>query len=268
MKSIKYPRYYFQDNSISEFSVYEYSLLKFGSDEVARKFGRDVATGFFETHADTLLANRCVVIPSPYNYVPNAATIMTKYFVNRLNELLVDRSGRHVEYITIPRKVSYISDYGFLSAEKRKGLLDGDEFYLPREFLQGKFLIFVDDCCITGNHENKLVEILENHGVMNDRAFVYYAKYSGSDPTIESRINFAAVKSPLDFAEIANLKEHHTIVRPIKYVLGLKNAKDVLDRLSIEKVKEIYSGCLGEGYYKIPDYQENFGLIRDIVQRS
>ena len=66
------------------FSAKEYSYLKFGSDIVARSFARTLAAAFFKAHSSTLLSNKCVVTPSPYNYVRNAATVLTKYFVDEL----------------------------------------------------------------------------------------------------------------------------------------------------------------------------------------
>jgi len=258
----------FHNLESAEFSVQKYSRLKFGSDRAAREFGYELAIGFFNRHMTTLLSNKCVVIPSPYNYVRNAATIMTGHFCNKLNELLVNAQGAHVDCSLIHRKVSYTNDYGFMSKEQRKSLIDNDSFYLNKDFTDGKVLIFVDDIFITGTHENKLAEILRRDGIENKCFFVYYAQYQGTDnPEIEAALNFSAVKNVNDYIELTMERGHHIIVRPIKYILS--QDKDTLSQLikevETDKLREIYHGCLGEGYYRIPAYQSNFKRIAKVL---
>lgn len=254
----------------TSFSPKEYSLLKFGVDSVARKFATSLADNLFEAHSSDLISSRSVVIPSPYNHVANAATIMTRHFVDRLNHHLVSNSGEHCDYSTIHRKVSYISDYGFLPAEQRKKLIDGDDFYFNPEFYKDKTIIFVDDVRITGTHEIKLVELMEAHGIKNKCIFAYYAMYHGERPNIEAEINFAGIKNVQDFLEIAVREDDfNLIVRPIKFILGLKKDEILvfLKTISPKMVAELYHGCLGEGYYKIPAYQTNFKLIQEQYQK-
>lgn len=240
-----------------------YSRLKFGSDQAARAMGYELATEFFCAHGDRLLANEIVVFASPYNYIPNAATVMTKHFIDRLNELLVFAQGKHLEYSLVHRKVSYTADYGFLSKEKRRGLIDNDSFSLNKDFIKGKLLIFIDDVRITGTHEDKLVEVLESEGIENDTIFLYFANYNGNQPDIEAKLNFAAVSCLDDFVALTKEPNHHVIIRPIKYLLSrapdeLKNA---LPGFSNDMIFDMYFGCLAEGYYKIPGYQTNFALL-------
>jgi hypothetical protein len=252
------------------FSPTDYSKLKFGSDHVARRFGYELATSFFAAHSDALIANQLVVISSPYNFVENAATVMTRHFVNKLNELLVNAQGRSVEYSVIHRKVSYTNDYGFLSKQKRKGLIDNDLFYLNKDFIAGKMLIFIDDVRITGTHEEKLEEILRENYITNPAFFLYYANYNGNRPDIEAAINFAAISNLNDYLNLVKSDEdHHVIIRPIKYILSQKKEvlKEVLPQFSDQFFEKVYYGCLAEGYYKIPSYQKNFQLLIDEKKR-
>jgi predicted amidophosphoribosyltransferase len=253
----------FCDLQSSGFSAHEYSRLKFGSDSAAKKLGRELAIKFFEAHSDHLLANNCVVIPSPYNFIKNAATVLTMHFANKLNELLVSSNGSHLDYSIIHRKVSYTNDYGFLSKDKRKSLIDNDSFYLNRDFIEGKTLIFIDDVRITGTHEEKLVDILDRDNIDNDVFFLYYANYVGDSPDIEAKLNFAAISSIEDYLKLAQEPGHHTIIRPIKYILGQtpEVIKEILPKMTDNAVQELYWGCLGEGYYKIPGYHSNFTKI-------
>jgi hypothetical protein len=246
-----------------------YSELKFGCDTAAGVFGTELAVKFFEAHAEILLTNDCVVIPSPYNFVPNAATIMSQHFVNHLNKLLVEANGQHVEWSIIHRKVSYVNDYGFLDASKRKKLIDGDSFYLNQGFLKGKTLLFIDDVRITGTHENKLVEVMKKNRLKNNCVFLYYAEFmfDGTGADIEAQINFAGLSSVEDFVDIARRPGHHMIVRPLKYLLSQSESDltYVMQTLGRARTRDIYHACLGEGYYRIPAYQANFKLLADRI---
>jgi hypothetical protein len=271
-----YHRFYvheFRDLQKVDFSAVDYSQLKFGSDLIAKKFGYELAEGVFNTHSDLLLTNQCIVFPSPYNVIPNAATILTHHFRNRLNELLVGASGKHVDYSIVHRKMSYTNDYGFLPKDKRKGLISQDKFFLNKKFIKGKVLIFIDDVCITGTHEERLIEVLEAEEVKNDSMFLYYAKYFGNSPDIEAALNFAAVKCLADYIEISNQPNHHVIIRPVKYLLSVppSDLQTALSGMSSELIEKIYHACLAEGYYTIPSYQDNFQQIKanvDILPRG
>lgn len=263
-----FARFEFSSLEDAPFSADAYSRLKFGCDRAARLFGHMIADAFFEQHASVLLTNPCLVIPSPYNYVPNAATIMTMHLLNRLNYHVVNANGHHVEYMTIPRKVSYVNDYGFLSKEHRKSLLDGDKFYINSKYVKGRTLIFVDDVKITGTHEDKLIELMQQQKLKNEAHFLYFAKYNGDQPDIESKINFAAVNSLKDLNRMVEEPNHHMIVRPIKYMLGSDREElfeDFLQFRTGDYLNKLYYNCLHEGYYRIPRYQENFKQIRQLI---
>lgn len=251
------------------FNAVDYSRLKFGSDQVARNFGHELAEKFFKEHSDVLLSNQCVVIPSPYNFVPNAATVMAKHFHNRLNQLLVAANGNHVEWSIIHRKVTYTNDYGFLPAEKRRKLIDGDSFYISRGFVKDKVLIFIDDVKITGTHEDKLVDVLNKSKLKNKAMFLYYAKYdyTGTGADIEAQLNFAGLKSIDDYIKLSEEENHHLIVRPIKYLLGqpAEQFDKVFDGMEVKRLQELYDACLGEGYYRIPAYQTNFQKLHQLL---
>lgn len=66
-----------------------YSDLKFGSTDAAKSMGIELADAYFKKHSEKLKCLRSVVIPSPFNVVPNAASLMAGHFYNRINHLLV-----------------------------------------------------------------------------------------------------------------------------------------------------------------------------------
>ncbi|QIG70782.1 phosphoribosyltransferase-like protein [Rhizobium phage RHph_I1_18] len=264
MKYTTHSLYKFTSLADVPFNPASYSKLKFGCDTNAKIFGRKLAASFYQNYQGDILSNRVLIIPSPYNYVPNAATVMTHHFINRLNEMIVEDNGTHVELMTIPRKVSYINDYGFLPKETRKSLLAGDSFYLNESYVEGRLLVFIDDVKITGTHEDKLKEILQTYKRKNDAFFLYLAEYNGDQPDIESKINFAGVKTIKDYARLANQPDHHLIVRPIKFLLSRDHQEfaDFIKQQTPQFVEKLYHSCLNEGYYRIPNYQVNFQLLR------
>lgn len=251
------------------FSPQDYSRLKFGSNDVAKRFGYELAEGFFKAHHVSLLSQQCVVIPSPYNYIRNAATVMAQHFVDRINHLICLNGGNHVEWSTINRKVSYINDYGFLDKEKRKKLIDQDTFFLNKGYLEGKTLIMIDDVNITGTHEEKLVDILDKNGVENNVFYIYYAKYLNGavGANIEAEINFAGIKDIYDFIELTKEPYHKVIVRPIKFTMGQPEDvfKKVIHLFPEGYIDKLYFGCLGEGYHKIESYRANFKYLSELL---
>lgn len=246
-----------------------YSLLKFGSREAAQLFGRELAVSLFKNYSDILLSEQCVVIPSPYNYVKNAATLMTDYMYNYLNYLLVNASGNALDYSVINRKVSYTADYGFLPKEKRQALLGNDLFYVNKDYVKNKTIIFIDDVKITGTHEDKLLELVDRYELQdNTHIFAYYAQYEGDSPSIEAELNFYAFpdKSSIskDIIKSLNEGDSELLVRPVKYLMKseLTDAHDLIEEASGEVLMKLYHSCLAEGYYRIPEFQENFGKIQ------
>jgi hypothetical protein len=265
MKRYRFAKHYFQNLEDSTFCAKEYSQLKFGSDLIAKKYGHELAISFFNKYSAYLMANDCVVIPSPYNHVKNAATIMTEHFTDKINQLLINSNGNHVEYSTIHRKVTYTNDYGFLSKEKRKSLINNDDFYFNKQFIGDKTLIFIDDVMITGTHEEKLIDVMKHERLDNPTFFLYYASYNGTSPDIEAKMNFASINNSSDYAKLILSEDCHVIVRTIKYLLGLPQSElvCVLPKLPTSILSKIYYGALGEGYYKIPSFQKNVELIKN-----
>lgn len=253
-----------------QFNPVDYSRLKFGSDIVAKQFGYELADAVFAAYSEVLIANQCVVIPSPYNYVQNAASVMARHMTDRLNHLLAQTNGGCVEWSVIHRKVSYTVDYGYLPKEKRRALIDNDEFYFNDQFVDGKVLLFVDDIYITGTHEEKLREIMDKAGRNNRSFFLYYGQaLPGVAPETEAALNFSGMKSLHEYLKLMEEPNHHTIVRPIKYILSRDPGEldVVLTQMKTGRLHELYHGALGEGYHKLPNYQKTFQMVREEVLR-
>lgn len=254
------------------FNPQVYSRLKFGSNQAAKVMGRILAESFYEAHKLRLLNEQFVVIPSPYNYVKNAATVLSEHFVDHLNYLINRIGGAYpIEWDIIHRKVSYINDYGFLSKEDRKALIDGDTFSINKDFWGNKNLIFIDDVNITGTHEDKLIEILDAENVTNDTFFLYFAKYNGNEANTEAALNFSDINSVSAFVQmIKDEPDAKCLVRPIKYLMSQSEItfKVALSQLPLSYVEALYFGCLAEGYNNIEKYEENFEFLEHFFESN
>lgn len=236
-----------------------YSCMKFGCDESAKQMGYDLANQFFIAHIEAVMTGQLMIICSPYFYIPNAASVMTRHFMDRLNHISSQAGGNTASISVARRRISYVRDYGFLSEEMRRAQSAGDQIYFNKEFIDGKTLVFVDDVKITGTHEDKIVSSMRDSHLNNDVFFLYFAKYMGDRPTIEAELNFGAINNIDDYIALANQPNHRVIVRPIKYLLGQKEDvfKASLPKIPTNILLDIYGGALGEGYATVPDYSKN-----------
>lgn len=247
-----------------------YSLMKFGHDQATHELAVALANTIFDEHISTLMTRECVLIPSPYNFVPNAATILTRHVVDHLNEKLVQVNGHVVGTNTIQRRVTYTADYGKVNRETREQLLSQDRFYFNEEYLEGKFLIFIDDVKITGTHERRLEAEISRLNLNNDRVYAYIGTYTGSNAAIESELNHSTVVNAHDYVRHVCAKQHHVVVRSIKILLGTprEDLERAVDCIHFKTLKAIVAGAYGEGYHKIPSYQSNLEYIAHVANSS
>jgi hypothetical protein len=254
------------------FSPSEYSMLKHGSEKIAKKFGCDLADGFYDEHKATLLTSNVVVMESAFAFVRTAACIMTKHFIRRLNYLITNANGKNVEYMKINRTVPYISDYGKLGMDARMELLKKDTFSFDNEFIKDKFLVFTDDVYITGTHHMKIEDMLKFYQVPTHKAIgVYFSELTSKnvDPSIESYLNNYLIKDLPSLQMLIKSEPHYKIVvRTLKLILSTENEVELnnfLKSLDSYVLEEMYYNCLGEGYYKNPTYSKNFAILKSYV---
>jgi hypothetical protein len=268
MSHTRYSHHKFDNIDGCTFSPIEYSKLKFGSLEVAKKFGYDLADGFFDKHGDIFVNEQCVVMCSAYNFIRNASSLLTDFFVERLNSILYLYGYNPVQTSRIHRNVTYTNDYGYLGKDRRKELLAGDEFFINVDYMVGKTLIFIDDVVITGTHEEKIIDMLESCGMMDANQYhLYYAEYMGESPDIEAKLNFANMSTDKTYKDVIKMiasHENELIVRPIKYLLGLSKEEfqDALyDIAEKSLVKKILNASIGENYHKVDKYRDNISSL-------
>jgi FMN phosphatase YigB (HAD superfamily) len=244
------------------FDVGAYSRLKFGADRVARRFGQEMAEAFFAAHR-ALLRQPCVVIPAPSTTVPVAATLLSRHFTDRLNALLTREGDTPVEWTQIHRNVSYNDNYASLPSAERRRLLAIDRLYINRGFVAGKLLLFIDDCSITGAHEDKLRAFLAEEGLDNPHAFICYARYEGADATIELRLNHAAVKDARDLVALAAEPDHRVTTRALRLLLEHPEADfDALLRAAPARfVEDSFHAAIVKHYHRHGPYAANFNRL-------
>lgn len=252
----------FGDLDTAGFDVCEYSRMKFGSDLVARKFGRAMADGFFAEHRSLLASQQCVVIPSPSTTVPVAATFLGHHFRNRLNELMDAEGLGVVEWTMIHRNMAYNHNYACLGKEERKAILANDARFIANSYVVGKHLLFVDDVTITGTHEEEIVHFMWREQLANEHTFVAFAKYHGSDPSIESRLNHTFVKDAADLVQLSHEPGFRLTTRAVRLFLDI--SPDEFQRLLLKApatlLEDAYHSAMVKGYNL--DYPKTFGLLR------
>jgi hypothetical protein len=156
-----------------------------------------------------------------------------------------------------------------MSAEQRYTLISGDTFYIDREFLKGKQLIFLDDIKITGTHEWMIVNMLNRHNVSNTCYMLYFAELMDPSipPNIENRLNYAYVKSLDEIDSIIKNEQFCFNTRVVKLILN--SQAHLFDRF-IEKqnsrfVRNLYYQAIGNEYFKFSKYLRNLTQLKELI---
>lgn len=266
-----YSLHKFKNKATLPFRAEEYSLFKFGSKNIARKYGTELAKGFIE---GVLKPNppkeQIVVCSSPYFFIPTATFAMKDYFIRELNYYLIANGMEAVEELKIHRTITYTQDYGEMSAEERTKLIGNDTFYMDAKFLEGKLVLFLDDVKITGSHERAIQKSIEiNKVVPKDMWFIYFAELKNpkEDPKIENYLNHAYVKRLDDVNDVFR-RDHLLNTRVVKYILNSpkQDFKKFIEIQPQNLINNIYHLAIGNRYYKIKEYADNLKELGGMVK--
>ena len=252
------------------FNPEEYSRFKHGSDNIARKYGYQLAEGFI---ADCLSKHYkgepIVIMPGAYSHIPTASFRMKKYFVDKLNAYLFENNFPVTEETKTYRTVSYRDDYGEMSAESRYNLIKNDVFYIDKKFIGNKIILHLDDIKITGTHERIIVDMLKNNDLSNTCYMLYFAGLENEQihPNIENYLNHKYVKNLDDIDSIIKNEIFKFNTRVVKYVL---NSEAILFDRFIEKqdsifITDLYYNAIGNEYFKFPAYVRNLNKLKKII---
>lgn len=246
----------------SDLDIKKYSKLKFGSQYAARDLGHEMAEQFVNCYVDKIVNEKIVVISSPYNELANAATSLANEFYWRL-KFLLRRYPINATQSTIRREAPHILDYGFLTDEQRKAQMNRGTYTINREEIGDRLILFVDDVRISSSHEDTLIRVMKENNINNESIFLYHAIYAGSDATIESRLNFGAIRHVDDFIRICKAPDFKFLVRPVKYIMSrpLEDFKRILDFLSARQRVELQQAVELEKYNEVESYKENYETL-------
>jgi hypothetical protein len=244
------------------FEPNEYSKFKFGDDNIAEKFGTNLAIAFInQLLSKEIITKQIVVISSPYAFIPTATFAMKNYFVYELNKWLAANSLSVVQETKIYRTITYKEDYGELDAEERMRLIGNDHFHIDKEFLDNKTLIFLDDIKITGSHERMILKMVNEFNLPNEIFLLYFAELVNNDihPNIENFLNYHFIKTIFDLDSIIKSERFIINTRIVKFILS---AEAVLFRIFIQNHSSNFNNlllnmALGNSYHTIDAYKGN-----------
>ncbi|MES2457687.1 MAG: phosphoribosyltransferase family protein [Bacteroidota bacterium] len=252
------------------FDADDYSRFKFGDDQIARDFGKDLANGFIKNVLeDNLAAEQIVVISSPYCFIPTATYAMKNHFVSQLNRWLADNGRLVVQEAKVHRTITYKDDYGALSAEDRIKLIGNDSFHIDKDFLTDKTLLFLDDIKITGSHEKMILKMVKEYDLKNNIFMLYYAELVNPDihPNIENHLNYHRIKSVFDLQEVIDGGNFCFNTRIVKYILNcdFNSFKIFLERQTDTFRNSLYDLALGNSYHTMDTYAENLFFLKSYL---
>lgn len=266
----RYSLHKINDQEKLSFSDVEYSKFKFGDGLIAEKFGRELAHNFIHNelsnHYD---GKQLVVVSSPYSFIPTATFYMKNYFVFELNKWLATNNFSVIQETKIHRSTSYHDDYGALDEDQRMSLIGNDSFYLDKDFVAGKVIIFLDDIRITGSHERVITKMISTLNLENNYYLLYFAELVNNliHPKIENHLNFAFVKSLFDLNEIIDENKFVINTRIVKYILNSNHEtfRIFIDDKDDEFKELILNMAIGNAYHLIDAYKSNFLYLKEIL---
>jgi hypothetical protein len=266
-----YSLYKINDTERFGFSPSDYSRFKFGDNEVAAKFGAQLANGFIkEVLSKSYNGKQLVVISSPYSFIPTATFAMKNHFVFQLNRWLAENRFPVLEETKVHRTVTYKEDYGELDAKERMNLISNDFFHIDKAFLQNKTLVFLDDIKITGSHERMIMKMVKEHDLQNEIHMLYFAELTNASihPNIENHLNYYEVKSIFDLDSIINSGNFAVNTRIVKYILNSDKASLhlFLQDQAESFINLLYDMSLGNNYHTMEHYSGNVNYIKQHLQ--
>lgn len=263
------------------FQPQEYSRFKYGSKSLARRFGRELAERLFNSaqFPDFLpmLSNPqgVVIYAAPYNFVPTATFALKDYFIARYNEIAIPRYGlAPLQEGKIFRSYSYNEDYGAMSKAQRDHAISGDDFYVDTEFARGKTLLFLDDIRVTGSHEERICQLINRTGLVEQpHLFLYFAQVSEPercDPTVENFLNYAAINNLLSIDHIIKNDEFLFNTRVVKYILcaDFEQFTTFIHYQSKTFRHTLLHYAYGNSYHLQPAFERSIQLLTQLVQHD
>jgi hypothetical protein len=251
------------------FNPSDYSWFKFGDKDFAKKFAKELFDGFIISNNKKILEqNEIIILPSPYLSIPTASNFLCFYFKEFLNKFLFENNKKAAIESKIYRNQTYVTDYGNLDFEDRVKLISNDTYYIDKEFINGKFCLFLDDIKITGSHEHTVNKILDQYNLKGDFYFLYFAELVNKDihPNIENYFNYFSVKGIEEIIDVVNRDNFQFNTRIVKYILNLNEDELtlLLNNINSLRREELFLLSISNNYHQISEYNKNLTTIKTI----
>jgi hypothetical protein len=251
-------------DSFSESFYDNYSKFKHGSKTQARIFGRSCAEVF---PMDCFKDKTIIFYPAPYKNIPTASSSFKDYLIGFATKNFLTHNIK-VKQGKIHRAYSYDNDYGKMSKEERAKAISSDMFSIDKEFISpDDVLVFIDDIRITGSHEDRINELMQREGIKNEYRFIYIANYIGHDPSVEHRLNHAAVNNLKDVNNIIRNEEFIFNTRVTKYILGadIEHFVSFITYQSDTFRETLFTLSVLNEYHTNKKYSTNFNILKDLL---
>lgn len=258
------------DISKLTFNPSDYCKFKFGVESIAQKYGHELAINFIKENSSILLnQEELFIAPSPYLSIPTASNYLCKEFIKVINRFLFENNKKAINEIKITRINTYTQDYGNLTYEERKFMIEKDTYYIDKEVVKDKFCIFIDDIKITGSHEFTIKNILSNVEVNGDFYFVYFAELINKEisPKIENYFNYYSLKNIYDLVDIIKNESFKFNTRVIKYLLSLHQKEFEILMKEMDESQRIHllDLSISNNYHFIALYLNNINHLKKII---
>lgn len=200
------------------------------------------------------------ITASAYKTVPTAINLLLEYMLcTYFDSCQMDR-------IKLTRSRISSMDYAALSIEDRLNLIQGIQILNDLESPINTPLIVVDDCYVTGTHEQAIRKSLEPF--CTEIHFIYLADFSKCKETeIEKRVNTREIKNLYDLLPLLSHPGYLWNSRVLKNIF-LASDTDFTDFLALipeERRFEIYQSAANEGYHTCSEiFSQKMGLFSRI----
>ena len=267
----RFAKHYITSATELPFEPAEYSRFKFGDGPTANAFGRELGKAFVEEHAGLMLQHeQIVLVPSPFDAIPTASYALAQSFGQEVNCFLYSRQRKTLLQSKIHRYKTYTVDYGNLSAEERLHLISADSYHLDKHFLENRLVLFLDDICITGSHEQVIRQQVVNANISGHFMFLYYAMLQNENitPDFENYLNYFDIAGMEKVTALWDQPGFLLNTRVIKYML--KSEPEALEtflpKAAPAQLQQLVHYAVGNNYHLMDDYRHNLDIIIKFIQ--
>lgn len=250
-------------DKFEEQTFIDYSQFKHGSKTVAREFGKKLADhtkGEFERFRNKTI----VFFSAPHGNIPTASNALMDYLLSGLSLTFLEYNIT-VKQGKINRLYTYTEDYGKMSKEEREKLISKDRFIFDRTNVREEdILVFVDDIKITGQHEVKIIQMIEEEQIKNEILLMYLFEYTGDRPSIEHDLNHKSVRNLIDVNDIIRNDEFIFNTRVVKFILN-SNVTEFVNFITYQSDtfrETLLKHSILNGYHLIDNYKMNFNILK------